>query len=129
MEMSESAIVAKTQPDEVKTSEINPNPDHMGKINVKDWIPLYKYLNLDESIKNDKALSQIWEWAKSQSPDQHNDSILWQIIKLNNKLGSAGLGENSYSKLFNYVTIWNRQKESEELLKDIELKKVEDRNG
>jgi len=124
-EMDEKAIVARTQPESVsektETTNRNENPDELGNVRIREWLPLYKYFNLDESEKHDRTLAIIWEWAKKQAPNKDRDSILFEVIKLNNRLGSTGIGENPYAKIINYITVYNRYKESEEELKRIEL--------
>jgi len=125
MAMDEDKITAETQPKEYEGTK-DPirieNPDYLGKVKLKEWRPLYEHFKLEESINNDKALSKIWAWARSQAQDQKTNSILWEVIKLDHKLGSAGLGNNVYSKIENYITVWNQFHESEKLLKEMEMK-------
>jgi hypothetical protein len=122
MVMDEAAIIKKTQPKIEEPPHREENPDYLGKIKLKEWRPLYDYFKLDESDRNDQALSKIWQWAKEQAPEKGTDTILFEVIKLNNKLGSSGYGDNAYAKIENYITIWNRQRETEQELKEMETK-------
>ena len=120
--MEEKIVALKPEEPAKEVSASQPSLGTIGETKIKEWKPLYSYFKIEENKRNDGALAKIWEWAKEQSPDQHIDSILFEVIKLNNKLGSAGLGDNIYAKIENYVTIWRRFKEAETILKELETK-------
>ncbi len=122
--MDEAEITAKqeeSKPEQKEQPKIE-NPDYLGKVIVKEWRPLYDFFKLEESNKHDKAFSKIWQWAVGQAPDQKTDSVLFEIRKLELRLGSSALGDSSFSKIENYITIQNRMRESEKLLREMEPK-------
>jgi len=117
--MDEKKIITKeVLPEE--SPKPDSNPDDMGRVKLREYLPLYDYFNLDEEAKHDKAFEKIWEWGKKQAPEQTKDEILYQISKLNNRLGITPLGDLSYSKLTIWIDNWYRMRQAEEIMKGME---------
>lgn len=106
-------------PDAEQPKAVEPG-DGIGS-SYKEYRPLYDHFNLRvEGARHDKALEAIWEYAKAQSPGKDKDSILFEVMKLNNKLGSPNIGMRPYAKLENYVSVWKRFRQAEDQLKQLE---------
>jgi hypothetical protein len=121
--MDEAEIVKKIAPPEKKEeTKISQPTDESGFVSkVKEWTPLYQYFGITQpSPRHDQALSLIWNWAKEQSEFKDLDSIKWTITRKMNQLGSPPLGTPSYFKLENYIIVYNRFKEYEKRLKELE---------
>lgn len=87
----------------------------------KEWKPLYQHFGIEqETQRHDDALSKIWNWAKNNAESKDKDSIIFEVIKLNHKLGSPSLSNKPYSKLENYIGVVQRYKQAEEQLKELE---------
>lgn len=113
--------IALSAPEEQPTPP-DPNPDAGVGSQYKEFRPLYDQFNVKvESDRHDKAFEAIWEWAKAHSPGKDKDSVLFEIIKLNNRLGSPNMGMKPYAKLENYVTVWKQHQMAEKRLRDLEI--------
>lgn len=120
MEMNESAIVAQQTTDAPTT----PDSDIKGGIGstYREYAPLYEQFGVEKNSKNDKALEQIWEYCKSQAVDDSKDSVILQVIRFNHQLGTPGVGEAPYSKMLNYIKVYQQFKQAGDTLE--ELKKA-----
>lgn len=88
----------------------------------KPYTPLYEkfgVLNKDSERVN-RNLDAIWKWAEDHAETKDKDAILWQITKLNMRLGDAFQGSAPYTKVLNYVSEYNRMREAENRLKEME---------
>jgi len=112
-EMSEEKIAQK-QPKEEPIEHGEPEPS-ISKVKEYEGI---KYLfSVDNpSSRTDEYLRQIWDYAKEQATNKDRESIIWEVIRLKNKLGSPSLGENIFTRIINYITVYNRHKQDELLL-------------
>jgi hypothetical protein len=82
--------------------------------------PLYDRFAATSNPHTDRILSEIWDWAKSQAPLDDKDSVLWEITKLSNRIGSPHIGEKPWTKLISYISTYNQLKASETRLKEME---------
>jgi hypothetical protein len=85
-----------------------------------DFKPLYERYQAAPNPRTDRIFEEIWNWAKSQAPEKDKDSILWEVSKLSNRLGSAGVGEKPWVKVIAYVSTYNQLRSAEERLKQME---------
>lgn len=92
---------------------------YIGSANF-EFKPLYERYNAAENPRTDRIFEQIWSWAKAQAPEKDKDSIMWEITKLSNRLGSAGVGEKPWTKVIAYVSTHNQMVESERRLRQME---------
>lgn len=74
----------------------------------------------DHSPNTDEQLARIWEYAKATATGKDKDSVLFEVIRLKNRLGSANLGEKAWSKVYNYVTYWKQMREADQRMKELE---------
>jgi hypothetical protein len=88
----------------------------------KEHSPLFERFGIGTSVDErvNRNLATIWQWAKSRAETQDKDSILWQVTKLNTKLGDAHGGSAPYTKVLNYISEYNRMVESEKRLREME---------
>lgn len=84
---------------------------------------LYDQFGINPSDRNprvEEALGKIWDWAKKSSVGKDNDSVLYHIISLKNRLGSPAIGEPSYLKVLNYINVSNQMGELGSRLSEME---------
>jgi hypothetical protein len=87
----------------------------------KEYSSLYKQFNVSEpSPRMDEAFQKIWEWAKASSVGKDKDSVLFEIIRLKNRLGSPSPGETPWAKVSNYVNVWRQAREASNRLAELE---------
>lgn len=115
MAMNEADL---TTPNVETVSEVTTPEMGIGE-NYREFIPLYKHFGMEDSKGSDKYLSEIWSYAKGQAISKDKDSIILEVIKLNNQLGSVGLGEQPYSKIYNYLTVMKQFKKVGKVLQDM----------
>jgi hypothetical protein len=88
----------------------------------KAFTPLYDRFGItqtkDERVN--RNLSVIWDWAAARSEVKDKDAILWEITKLENKIGSSTSGNAPYSKMLLYISEFNRMREAENRIKEME---------
>ncbi len=85
----------------------------------------YKYLMKqfqveEENERASKAYAKIWEWAKTKAESKDRDSVVFEVLRLNRKLGSGGPGTRPWTLLENYVTTYNTAREAEKRLQELE---------
>lgn len=116
MAMDEASITQTPQ-----STPATPDSDIKGGIETtyREFSPLYKHFDVEQSDKADKALEMIWEYAKKNSPSQDKDSLILQVIKLNHELGDAGLGQAPYAKMKLYLEVYKQFKSAGKLLEDL----------
>lgn len=90
----------------------------------KEHRPLYEHFGIREGYSStsraDDALAKIWQFAKAQAPAKDKDSIVFEVIKWKNKLGSPNLGDKPWAKLEIYATVWLQARKAEEQLQELE---------
>jgi hypothetical protein len=119
MTMDESAITAQNS----ETTEPAKDGEILPGLSVdKEFTALYKHFGVEPSPRTDEALAEIWQYAKEQAPSKDRDSIILQVIKFNNELGSPGLGDSPYSKMYNYLVVYKQFKKAGKLLDDLKSK-------
>jgi len=92
----------------------------MGHINARPYLPLYEHFQCDDDGKQDKAFETMWNWAKEKVGSDSKPLIILEMIKLSNRLGTPNLGEKSYTKLLNYITVSNQLNDTARTLKEME---------
>lgn len=117
-EMNETEIVQKTSPPESKTEYGTPQPS-ISK--VKEYEPIRSLFNVENpTARTDEYLQRIWEYAKENAPNKDRESIIYEAIRLKNRLGSPSLGESVFTRIINYITVYNRHKQDEMLLSEMQ---------
>ena len=115
MSMDESAIVTP----EVSTT--TPDSEIKGGIEstYKEFIPLYDHFNIEKSGKTDIALSEIWEYCKSNSVNKDRDSIMLEVIRFDHELGTGSLSDRPYAKMLNYIKVYKQFRKAGNLLDEL----------
>jgi hypothetical protein len=113
-EMNESEIVEKTTPKEEKIEYGEPEPS-ISK--VKEYESLRSLFNVENrSSRSEDYLQKIWNYAKENASNKDRESIIFEAIRLKNRLGSPSIGESVFTRIINYITVYNRHKQDELLL-------------
>lgn len=88
----------------------------------KEYKPLYERFGLaDKAAPHvERNLAVIWQWAKDHAETKDKDAILWQVTKLANRIGDAPYGSAPYTKVLNYISEYNRMKQAEDRLRELE---------
>jgi hypothetical protein len=99
--------------------------DSVGQ-DYKAFTPLYDRFGIQQTKDErvNRNLSVIWNWAAERSEVKDKDAILWEITKLENKIGSATSGNAPYSKMLLYISEFNRMREAENRIKEMENGRV-----
>lgn len=117
--MADQVALSPPSPDTGSTTPEKPG-EGIGS-QYREFKPLYDMFGIkNESPRSDKAFGAIWEYAKAVAPSKDKDSVLFEVIRLKNKLGSPGIGNNPYYKLELYAKIWKQNRESEKQLHEME---------
>jgi hypothetical protein len=90
---------------------------------AKEHHLLYEQFGIDPSNHPstvDTHMAKIWEYAKAVADSKDKDAIIFEVIRLKNRLGSASLGEKPWSKVLNYVHYWKQMREADSRLKELE---------
>lgn len=90
---------------------------------AKEHHHLYDQFGIDANkhdSRTDDQLAKIWDYAKATATGKDKDSIIFEVIRLKNRLGSASLGEKPWSKVLNYVTYWGQMREADSRMKELE---------
>lgn len=88
----------------------------------QDHKPLYeKFGAKSGSGSTDRQLAMIWEYAKEQSELKDKGSVLWEIRKLEMKLGDPPYGQKPWLNLATYISTHKQMLESEKKLRELEL--------
>lgn len=88
----------------------------------KDFKPLYDRFGAKEgSERTDKALAMIWEYAKEHSELKDKDSVLWEVRKLEMRLGSPPYGQKPWLNILTYISTHNQMRQAEERLRQMEM--------
>lgn len=62
--------------------------------------------NIDTPTKEEDAkLSTIWSYVKQQGSERSIPDIIWDVINLEQTIGSPRLGETRLDKLYRYVNL------------------------
>ncbi len=108
----------------IQTAEASAPADVVSTVggDYKAFTPLYDKFGIlnKESERVNRNLEVIWSWAKSKAETQDKESVLWQITKLNNRLGDSSNGSAPYTKVLAYISEYNRMVEAEKRLKELE---------
>lgn len=112
--------VALTAQDSAQVPE-NVRPDAGIGEQYKEYKPLYERFGAREgSPSTDKALAQIWEYAKENAGNKDRDSVMWEVTKLLNRFGSPSSGDKPWSKALVWVQTHRRMLEAEKMMREME---------
>lgn len=100
----------------------NVQPDAGIGDQYREHRPLYDRFGAREgSASTDRAFSQLWEYAKETAELKDKDSVMWEITKLMNRMGSASVGDKPWSKALVYVQTHRQMLQAEKRLKELEV--------
>lgn len=97
---------------QVTTVGANPNPvEHLAIANR---------FNITQPTKEEnEKLSTIWDYVKSKGGEREMKDVIWDVINLEQTLGSPRLGETRLDKLYKYVRLRIDEARIREQLKDV----------
>lgn len=123
---TEAEIVAEKVKSVAPTETISRTADNAFEANydlAQEHSALYEQFGVDpgkHEPRVDEHLAKIWNYAKSVAAGKDKDSIVFEVVRLKNRLGSASLGERPWSKVLNYVTYWSQMREADQRMKELE---------
>lgn len=126
MALDEKDIVAEKLKSVTPVAETPRLADNAYEANydvAKEHSSLYEQFGIDPGKHDprvDEHMAKIWDYAKTVSTGKDKDSIVFEIIRLKNRLGSASLGEKSWSKVLNYVTYWGQMHDADDRMRELE---------
>jgi hypothetical protein len=99
---------------------VTPDPG-IGELH-KDYRPLFERFGAKEGVPStEKALKELWDYAKETAELKDRDSVMWEVTKLMNRMGSASIGDKPWSKALVYVQTHRQMMEAEKRLKELEV--------
>jgi len=117
MEMNESEIVSSQSP----IVESKPEEPIENTARPEEFMAIADLFNVQNPTSRSKQyLEQIWQWGKDHSPNQDKESVKFEIIRLKNRLGSPTLSEGTFSRIINYIKVYERHKKDELLLSEMQ---------
>ena len=81
--------------------------------------PLYELFDVTKSERIDQDLKLIWEYANDRAENKDKDSVLYEVIRLKNRLKSPDIGEKPYLRVLLYVKEYMKMRESEKRLEEL----------
>lgn len=73
-----------------------------------------------ENTNHNKALAEIWDYAKQIAPNKDKESVLFEVMRLKSRLGKSGMENNPYLRVQMYVKSYNQMKQSEQRMRELE---------
>lgn len=88
---------------------------------------LFDYFGLTRAVdrtnpRHNDALAKIWDWAKSNAENKDRDSVMFEIMRLKNRLGTPGIENNPYLKVEMYVKTWQQARDADERMREMEAR-------
>ena len=111
-------LASRETPIEAPLQDNDKLPEDLGAA-PKEFKSLYDQFEVEPNPRSDDALQKIWEYAKEIAPNKDKDSVVWEVIRLKNRLGSANLGDKPYAKVEAYVTAWFQMKQAEKRMEEL----------
>lgn len=81
---------------------------------------LLKHFDLEESESTNKHMKTIWDYASKLAGSKDKDDVIWQVIKLNHRVGQGDGRTRDHVKLVSYITAWKRMEDAENMVKEME---------
>ena len=113
--MSEQIALTAKQPTEV----IKENKIEASISKDTNHQPLYELFDVTKSERIDQDLSLIWDYAKDRAENKDKDSVLYEVIRLKNRLKSPDVGEKPYLRVLLYVREYMKMREAEKRLEEL----------
>lgn len=66
-----------------------------------------------------EKLSSIWSYVKQQGEERSIPDIVWDVISLEQKIGSPKIGESRLDKLYRYVNLRVQEARIQEELRNV----------
>lgn len=90
--------------------------------NHVDYKPLFEHFGIKDvdNPRHNEALGRIWEYAKNTSQGKDRDSIIFEVIRLNNRLGNTSVGQKPYAKMEMYAREWLKMRQADARIKELE---------
>lgn len=126
MTLDEKDIVAEKTKSVTQTQEPERFADNTYEANyglAKEHSVLYEQFGIEpgkHAPTVDEHMAKIWEYAKTVATGKDKDSIVFEVVRLKNRLGSASLGEKSWSKVLNYVTYWRQMRDADQRMRELD---------
>lgn len=70
--------------------------------------------------EEDKQLSEIWAWAQGMAKSENIPDIVWEVIHLENVLGSPRIGEARLDRVYRYVKLKRQEAQIQQELRDVQ---------
>ena len=113
--MSEQVALTAEQP----TKIIKENKIEASISKDTNHQPLYELFDVTKSERIDQDLSLIWDYAKDRAENKDKDSVLYEVIRLKNRLKSPDVGEKPYLRVLLYVREYMKMREAEKRLEEL----------
>lgn len=110
--------IAKSSDVSIDTSAKETTPDSISMPNEHEALKDVFKTN-EKSSRIDEYMSLIWDYAKNAAVNKDKESVIFEAIRLKNRLGSPSLGENPFTRVINYIKINNRMKNDERTLQEM----------
>jgi len=81
--------------------------------------PLYELFDITKSERIDSDLSLIWRYANEKAENKDKDSVLYEIIRLKNRLKSPDVGEKPYLRVLLYVREYMKMRDAEKKMGEL----------
>jgi len=118
--MSEGQVDKQIVKDVVKETPETDKTDSTEHISIdKNHKPLYQLFDVVKSERVDQDLSLIWEYAKDRAENKDKDSVLYEIIRLKNRLKSPDIGEKPYLRILLYVREYLKMRDAEKRMEEL----------
>jgi len=113
--MSEQVALTAEQPTEV----ISENKIEAPITETKGHMPLYQLFDVAKTDRTEQDFSLIWEYAKSRAENKDKDSILYEVVRLKNRLKSPDIGEKPHLRVLLYVREYMKMREAEKRMEEL----------
>ena len=111
----ETSVVADSPAPDVQQEVVS----GIGQLH-QDFTPLKDKWGVTDGSRDD-MLKMVWDYAVGQSSVKDDrDAILYEVTKLSNKLGSVGIGEKPWMKVYAYVSTVKNIRDKEKMLREME---------
>lgn len=111
------AVVEEATPtDDVSRDSAEMSPE----ASDKSYKALYGHFGVEENESRDKQMQMIWDYASKMAKSTVKDDVIWQVVKLNHKLGQGDGRTHDYVKIASYITAWKRMEDAEKVVKEME---------
>ena len=81
--------------------------------------PLYELFDVEKSERVEQDLKSIWEYAKDRAENKDKDSVLYEVVRLKNRMKSPDVGEKPYLRVLLYVREYMKMRDAEKNMGDL----------